>query len=69
MVVTYYSAHAWVLNDSAAGQAALDDDDATDPFAELAGEVSCHTGWLKSAGMLIPMGYFIGQGNADDVGD
>ena len=31
---TYYSAHAWVLNDSAAGQAALDDDDATDPFAE-----------------------------------
>ena len=66
---TYYSAHAWVLNDSAAGQAALDDDDATDPFAELAGEVSCHTGWLKSAGMLIPMGYFIGQGYADVVGD
>ena len=66
---TYYSAHAWVLNDSAAGQAALDDDDSTDPFAELTGEVSCHTGWLKSAGMLIPMGYFIGQGYAEVVGD
>ena len=66
---TYYSAHAWVLNDSAAGLAALDDDASTDPFAELAGEPSCHTGWLKSAGMLIPMGYFIGQGYADVVGD
>ncbi|RJV00549.1 MAG: hypothetical protein DWC10_00045 [Candidatus Poseidoniales archaeon] len=66
---TYYTAHAWVLNDSAAGQAALDDDETTDPFAELAGEVSCHTGWLKSAGMLIPMGYFIGQGYAEVVGD
>ena len=66
---TYYSAHAWVLNDSAAGQAALDDDDTTDPFAELAGEVSCHTGWLKSAGMLIPMGYLIGNGYAEVIGD
>ena len=66
---TYYTAHAWVLNDSAAGQAALDDDESTDPFAELTGEVSCHTGWLKSAGMLIPMGFFIGQGYADVVGD
>ena len=66
---THYSAHAWVLNDSAAGQAALDDDESTDPFAELAGQASCHTGWLKSAGMLIPMGYFIGQGYAEVIGD
>ena len=66
---TDYSAHAWVLNDSDAGQAALDGDDSTDPFAELAGEVTCHTGWLKSAGMLIPMGFFIGEGYADVVGD
>ena len=28
---TYYTAHAWVLNDSAAGQAALDDDESTGP--------------------------------------
>ena len=66
---TYYGAHAWVLNDSAAGKAALDDDPSTDPFEELAGEASCHTGWLKSAGMLIPMGFFIGQGYAEVVGD
>ena len=66
---TYYNAHAWVLNDSSAGIAALDDNDTTDPFAELEGGVTCHTGWLKSAGMLIPMGYFIGEGYAEVVGD
>ncbi|MBL6744196.1 MAG: PhnD/SsuA/transferrin family substrate-binding protein [Candidatus Poseidonia sp.] len=66
---TYYEAHAWVLNDSAAGQAMNDGDDSTDPFELLEGEASCHTGWLKSAGMLIPMGYFIGQGYAEVVGD
>lgn len=66
---TYYEAQAWVLNDSEAGRAATDGDDATDPFEVLAGSVTCHTGWLKSAGMLIPMGYFIGQGYADVVGD
>ena len=64
-----YSAHAWVLNDSEAGQAATDNDDTTDPFETLAGSITCHTGWLKSAGMLIPMGYFIGEGYAEVVGD
>ncbi len=66
---TYYSAQAWVLNDSEAGLAATDDDETTDPFEALAGSVTCHTGWLKSAGMLIPMGYFIGQGYAEVIGD
>ncbi|RJU89701.1 MAG: hypothetical protein DWC07_05465 [Candidatus Poseidoniales archaeon] len=66
---TYYNAHAYVLNDSAAAQALNDDDNSTDPFAELTGVASCHTGWLKSAGMLIPMGFFIGQGYAEVVGD
>ena len=66
---TYYNAQAWVLNDSEAGRAATDGDEATDPFEALAGAVTCHTGWLKSAGMLIPMGYFIGQGYAEVVGD
>ena len=66
---TYYNAHAYVLNDSAAAQAMNDDDDTTDPFAELTGVASCHTGWLKSAGMLIPMGFFIGQGYAEVIGD
>ena len=66
---TYYEAQAWVLNDSKAGIAMNDGDENTDPFSELAGSPSCHTGWLKSAGMLIPMGYFIGQEYAEVVGD
>lgn len=66
---THYNAHAYVLNDSTAAQALNDGDEATDPFAALTGVGSCHTGWLKSAGMLIPMGYFIGQGYAEVVGD
>lgn len=70
---TYYEAHAWVLNDSEMAEAYLDSDDSTDPFALLQGKTSCHTGWLKSAGMLLPMGYLIGsgytnvQGNSDDI--
>ena len=42
----YYTASAWVLDSS--DIQTLDD---------LDGRDSCHTGWLKSAGMLMPMGY------------
>ncbi|MED5398570.1 MAG: PhnD/SsuA/transferrin family substrate-binding protein, partial [Candidatus Thermoplasmatota archaeon] len=66
---TYYDAHAWVLADSAMASAHLDDDPYTDPFALLQGKTSCHTGWLKSAGMLLPMGFLIGHGYANVVGD
>lgn len=66
---TYYEGHAWVLNGSEMAEAYLDDNESTDPFALLEGKNSCHTGWLKSAGMLIPMGYLIGNGYADIVGD
>ncbi len=66
---TYYNAHAWVLNGSEAEIALNDGNDSTDPFAVLEGQTSCHTGWLKSAGMLIPMGYLIGQEYAEVVGD
>ena len=66
---TYYEAHAWVLADSEMASAADDDDPTTDPFALLQGKASCHTGWLKSAGMLLPMGYMIGNGYAEVVGD
>ena len=66
---TYYNAHAVVLKDSEMATAYLDDDDTTDPFSLLAGKTSCHTGWLKSAGMLLPMGYLIGNGYANVVGD
>ncbi|MBT4920138.1 MAG: PhnD/SsuA/transferrin family substrate-binding protein, partial [Euryarchaeota archaeon] len=51
----YYDAHAWVKADSEMATAHLDNDDSTDPFSLLAGKTSCHTGWLKSAGMLMPM--------------
>ncbi len=66
---TFYNAHAVVLKDSEMAEAYLDDDDSTDPFALLEGKTSCHTGWLKSAGMLLPMGFLIGKGYADIVGD
>ena len=66
---TYYNAAAWVLANSTMAQYHLDGDDSTDPFAELAGKTSCHTGWLKSAGMLMPMGYMIGNGYVTPVGD
>jgi len=66
---TYYNAHAWVHKDSEMAAAHLDDDDSTDPFALLEGKTSCHTGWLKSAGMLLPMGYLISKGYADVIGD
>lgn len=70
---TYYEAHAWVLNDSEMANAYFDGDESTDPFALMQGKTSCHTGWLKSAGMLLPMGYLIGnnyttiQGNTEDI--
>jgi|TARA_B110000196_G_scaffold63487_1_gene53210 ABC-type phosphate/phosphonate transport system substrate-binding protein len=66
---TYYNAHAVVLKGSEIANAYLDNDESTDPFALLEGKTSCHTGWLKSAGMLLPMGFLIGNGYADVVGD
>ena len=66
---TYYDAHAVVLKDSEMAIASLDSDDSTDPFSLLAGKTSCHTGWLKSAGMLLPMGHLIGNGYANVIGD
>ena len=66
---SWYGAQAYVRADSDIAQAYLDDDDSTDPFELFRGKTSCHTGWLKSAGMLLPMGYLIGNGYADVVGD
>ena len=65
----YYDAHAWVKAGSEVAIAHLDGDDSTDPFSLLAGKTSCHTGWLKSAGMLMPMGYLIGNGYVTVEGD
>ena len=66
---THYNASAWVLSGSDIANAHLDGDDSTDPFALMAGKTSCHTGWLKSAGMLMPMGYLIKKGYVTAVGD
>jgi ABC-type phosphate/phosphonate transport system substrate-binding protein len=66
---TYYNANAWVKSDSDVASAHLDDNPYTDPFSLLSGKTSCHTGWLKSVGMLLPMGYLIGLGYANIIGD
>ena len=66
---SWYGAQAYVRADSDMALAFLDDDDSTDPFALFEGKTSCHTGWLKSAGMLLPMGYLIGNGYAEVIGD
>ena len=66
---TYYEAHAWVKSDSEMAAAFQDDDPSTDPFTLLESKTSCHTGWLKSAGMLLPMGYLISNGYTEVVGD
>ena len=55
---TYYNAQAWVLNDSE-----------IQTLEDLEGKNSCHTGWLKSAGMLMPMGYMINNGIVEVTGD
>ncbi len=66
---TYYNANAWVRSESDIAKAFLDDDPYSDPFALLSGKVSCHTGWLNSVGMLLPMGFLIGHGYANIIGD
>ncbi len=66
---SWYGAQAYVKADSDIAAAYLDNDDQTDPFELFRGKTSCHTGWLKSAGMLLPMGYLIGNGYAEVIGD
>ena len=66
---TYYNSLAWVLNDSDIAQAYFDDDPLTNPFSLMQGKTSCHTGWLHSTGMMVPMGFFLGLGYANVIGD
>ncbi len=54
---THYTAMAWVKADSD-----------IQTVADLEDRVSCHTGELKSAGMLMPMGYLIKHGHIDVSG-
>ena len=66
---SYYNANAWVLNDSDMAIAHLDSDQLTNPFSLMESKVSCHTGWLDSVGMMLPMGFLLGLGYANIVGD
>jgi melanoma-associated antigen p97 len=54
----WYVAQAWVKAESD-----------IQTLDQLEGRDSCHTGWLKSAGMLMPMGYLIRNDVAQVVGD
>ena len=65
----YYNAHAWVLNDSEMAIAHSDSDPLTNPFSLMEGKTSCHTGWLESVGMMLPMGFLLGLGYANVLGD
>ena len=66
---TYYNSLAWVLDDSDIAEAYFDDDPLTNPFSLMQGKTSCHTGWLHSTGMMVPMGFFLGLGYANVIGD
>tara|TARA_B100000945_G_scaffold297865_1_gene277271 strand:- start:2813 stop:4831 length:2019 start_codon:yes stop_codon:yes gene_type:complete len=66
---TYYNSLAWVLEDSDIAEAYFDDDPLTNPFSLMQGKTSCHTGWLHSTGMMVPMGFFLGLGYANVIGD
>ncbi len=66
---SYYNAHAWVLDDSEMAIAHLDSDPLTNPFSLMEGKTSCHTGWLDSVGMMLPMGFLLGLGYANVLGD
>ena len=66
---TYYNSHAWVRADSEIAVAHLDGEKLTDPIELLGGKTACHTGWFDSVGMLIPMGFLLGLGYANVIGD
>ena len=62
----YYNAVAWVHTDS---DMAIADRAGEDPYALMAGKISCHTSPLGSSGMLLPMGWMISEGYMEVVGD
>tara|TARA_Y100000588_G_scaffold58064_1_gene56302 strand:- start:1293 stop:3410 length:2118 start_codon:yes stop_codon:yes gene_type:complete len=66
---TYYNSNGWVKSDSDIASYYLDNDPLTDPFSLFEGKKPCHTGWFESIGMLLPMGFLLGLGYANVVGD
>ncbi|CAI8199731.1 MAG: Uncharacterised protein [Methanobacteriota archaeon] len=66
---TSQTSHAWVLNNSQIALDYSDEDPLTDPYSSMSGSNACLPGWLSPTGMLAPMGFFLGLGYTDIVGD
>lgn len=66
---TSQTSNAWVLNGSQIALDYSDDDPITDPYASMSGVNACISGWLSPTGMLAPMGFLLGLGYTDIVGD
>ncbi len=63
------NAHAWVRSTDPIAIAHLDGDQNTDPFELFEGKKPCFTGWPDSVGALLPMGFLLGLGYANVMGD
>ena len=66
---THHSAHAWVRSTDPIAIAHLDGDQNTDPFELFEGRKPCFTGWPDSVGAMLPMGFLLGLGYANVMGD
>ena len=66
---THHNAHAWVRSTDPIAIAHLDGDQNTDPFELFEGRKPCFTGWPDSVGALLPMGFLLGLGYANVMGD
>ncbi len=66
---SYHNAHAWVRSTDPIATAHLDGDQNTDPFELFEGRKPCFTGWPDSVGALLPMGFLLGLGYANVMGD
>lgn len=66
---SYHNAHAWVRSSDPIAVAHLDGELATDPFELFEGRKPCFTGWPDSVGALLPMGFLLGLGYANVMGD
>ena len=65
---THHNAHAWVRSTDPIAIAHLDGDQNTDPEL-FEGRKPCFTGWPDSVGALLPMGFLLGLGYANVMGD
>ncbi len=66
---SHHNAHAWVRSTDPIAVAHLDGDQNTDPFELFEGRRPCFTGWPDSVGAMLPMGFLLGLGYANVMGD